>query len=250
MAGRVRLVPEQAARIARLGPDAVCLQEVTVRAAPLWKHALRRIGLECVSHPAVRAPDESRTRRLSVLTATRTRVGAEPVEGVPWPERALTVRLTDGLELVNVHSPISSTPGLVKVRTHEAVHAYLSRRSDSACVLCGDLNTPRREHPDGQVWTFARDRYGRLRSERGERWDQAELALIRGLEPYGFRDAFRTLHGYSEREPSWEWPKWGGGWRLDHLIVSAHVEVRSCHYEHDWRRAGLSDHSALVAELA
>ncbi len=157
---------------------------------------------------------------------------------------------SEGLELVNVHSPISPTPGLVKVRTHEAVHAYLRERTGAPCVLCGDLNTPRREHPDGRVWTFARDRSGRLVPDRGERWDTAELALIRGLEPYGFRDAFRDLHGYDEREPSWEWPKTGGGYRLDHLIVSSRVTVSACRYEHDWRRAGLSDHSPLVAELS
>jgi exonuclease III len=185
-----------------------------------------------------------------VLTATREpAVEVRGIEGVPWPERVLVVRLAGGLELVNVHSPISATPGLVKVCTHEAVHAYLSMRAGGACALCGDLNTPRREHPDGRVWTFARDRYGRLRPERGERWDEAELALIRGLEPFGFRDAFRALHGYAAREPSWEWPRWGGGWRLDHLIVSAGVTVSECRYEHEWRRAGLSDHSALVAEL-
>jgi endonuclease/exonuclease/phosphatase family metal-dependent hydrolase len=209
-----------------------------------------------VSHPrlAAAAPTaggEPRKRRLSVLTATRDPVEMASVDGVPWPERALAVRVAGaGLELVNVHSPISPTPGLVKVRTHEAVQAYLRTRADGACALCGDLNTPRREHPDGRVWTFARDRYGRLRPDRGERWDAAELALIRGLEPYGFRDAFRSLHGYTEREPSWEWPRWGGGYRLDHLIVSAGVAVSACRYEHEWRRAGLSDHSALIAELA
>ncbi len=252
VAGKVTRMPEQAVRVARLRPDVVCLQEITARAAPLWEHALRTLGLEHVSHPPPPAgpPGERRGRRLAVLTATRapvTWVGG--IDGVPWPERALVVRLEDGLELVNVHSPISQTPGLVKVETHEAVHAYLRGRASAACSLCGDLNTPRREHPDGRVWTFARDSYGRLREERGERWDAAELALIRGLEPYGFRDAFRSLHGYAEREPTWEWPKWGGGWRLDHLIVSSSVRVSECRYEHEWRRAGLSDHSPLVAEI-
>jgi exonuclease III len=251
VAGRVRTVPEQAARIARARPDLVCLQEVTIGAAPLWEHALRSLGLEPFLHPAAWSETEPRKRRLAVVTGVRGRVAhVGGIEGVPWPERALVVQLDDGLELVNLHSPISQTPKLVKVRTHEAVHAYLSGRADCACVLCGDLNTPRREHPDGRVWTFARDRYGRLRPERGERWDAAELALIRGLEPLGFRDAFRTLHGYGEREPSWEWPRWGGGYRLDHLIVSADVSVGACHYEHGWRRAGLSDHSALLAEIS
>jgi exonuclease III len=153
------------------------------------------------------------------------------------------------LELVNVHSPISPSPGLAKILTHEALQAYLIERRQSPCALCGDLNTPRREHADGTAWTFARDRYGRLRADRGERWDQAELSLIRGLERHGYRDAFRALHGYAQREPSWEWPRWGGGYRLDHLVVSSRVTVDACYYAHDWRRAGLSDHSALIAEV-
>jgi len=50
-------------------------------------------------------------------------------------------------------------------------------------------------------------------------------------------------------ELSWEWARWGGGYRLDHLIVSANVLVENCHYEHGWREEGLSDHSALIARL-
>ena len=73
--------------------------------------------------------------------------------------------------------------------------------------MCGDLNTPRREHPDGSVWTFARDRYGAYAQDRGERWDSAESAVIRGLEARGYRDAFRALHGFAEREPTWGWPR-------------------------------------------
>ncbi len=85
------------------------------------------------------------------------------------------------------------------------------------------------------MWTFARDRYGRARPERGEGWDEAELALIRGLEGAGFRDAFRELHGSELKELSWERPSWGGGYRLDHRIVSAEVAVSEVGYLHDWR---------------
>jgi endonuclease/exonuclease/phosphatase family metal-dependent hydrolase len=152
------------------------------------------------------------------------------------------------LEVVNVHSPISPKPGLAKVRTHEAVHAHLSR-APGPRLVCGDLNTPRREHRDGRVWTFARDRYGRLRADRGERWDVAELALIKGLEDEGFRDAFRSLHGLEQKEPSWVWQRWGGGYRLDHLIVSGEVRAPVCGYLHQWRDEGLSDHSPLVAHI-
>jgi exodeoxyribonuclease III len=247
VAGRLSRIAEQAARVAAIEPDVVCLQEVTARSAPLWEHALRLIGLEHVVHP----PPQPRAgrRRLSVLTGARLPLEVRPLDDVPWPERVLAARVGAELELINLHSPISQTPGLVKVQTHEALFAYLKQQASCPLAVCGDLNTPRKEHPDGRVWTFARDRYGRLRPERGERWDQAELALIRGLEPYGYRDAFRSLHGYGAREPTWEWPEHGGGWRLDHLIVSEPVIVHSCRYAHDWRRAGLSDHSALVAEI-
>ncbi|HEY8763452.1 MAG TPA: hypothetical protein VIM18_04650 [Solirubrobacteraceae bacterium] len=108
---------------------------------------------------------------------------------------------------------------------------------------------PADRHPDGRVWTFARTRTGKLRPDRGERWDVAELSLIKGLEAHGFRDAFRELYGPQVRELSWEWQQWGGGYRLDHLIVSREVAVREVTYVHDWRRAGLSDHSPLAATL-
>ena len=97
--------------------------------------------------------------------------------------------------------------------------------------------------------TFARDTKGRLRPERGERWDRAELALVKGLEAHGWRDAFRAVHGYGRRERSWTWPN-GGGYRLDHVIVSAEVAPVAAEYRHEWRETGLSDHSGLAAELA
>ena len=75
------------------------------------------------------------------------------------------------------------------------------------------------------------------------------LALIRGLEPFGYRDAFRALHPADTDEISWGWARWDGGYRLDHLIVSSLVAVEECRYLHGWREEGLSDHSPLLATL-
>jgi endonuclease/exonuclease/phosphatase family metal-dependent hydrolase len=247
VAGRRTRLEEQADRVLALEPDLVCLQEVTPVTVAAWLERLADAGLSGVVAPLPASREGSRP--LAVLTASRHPIEVVPVADVPWPERVLAVR--DGtLEVVNVHSPISPKPELAKVRTHEAVFEHL-RSGTGPRVVLGDLNTPRREHPDGSVWTFARDRNGRLRAERGERWDAAESALIRGLEPHGFRDVFRELNGFDSKEPTWEWPRWGGGWRLDHLIASSEVTVTECTYRHDWRREdGLSDHSALVAELS
>ncbi|HWE08923.1 MAG TPA: endonuclease/exonuclease/phosphatase family protein [Solirubrobacteraceae bacterium] len=249
VAGKVQRLVAQAAHVIDQEPDLVCLQEVTVRTAPQWTSLLASAGL---THTVVADPRDAvaaaRTRPLLTLTAARMPQEPVAVTAAPWPERVLATRVT-GAEVVNVHSPISPKPGLAKVMTHEAVHAHVASGAGPRLV-CGDLNTPRKEHPDGRVWTFARDRSGRLVPERGPRWDEAELALVKGLEQYGFRDAFREVHGLERREFSWEWPRTGGGYRLDHLIVSAEIAVSECRYLHQWRRAGLSDHSPLLADIS
>jgi len=247
VAGRKSRLQEQADRVLGTEPDLICLQEVTPVTAAGWSERLAEAGLEAVVAPLPKAREGSRP--LAVLTAAREPLEVVPLDGVPWPERVLAAR-AGPLEIVNVHSPISAKAGLVKVLTHEAVFRHVAVGTGPRIVL-GDLNTPRKELSDGSVWTFARTRSGRLREDRGERWDAAESALIRGLEPRGFRDVFRELNGFEHKEPSWEWPRTGGGYRLDHLIASAEVTVTACSYRHDWRRDdGLSDHSALVAELS
>jgi len=236
---------EQAELVSAAGADVICLQELTPATVPTWVERLGAYHVEVAEMPAAR---ES-SRPLGVLIASRSRPRLVPVPDVPWPERVLAVQLEHALEVVNVHSPISPKPGLAKVLTHEAVFRHLLAETGHARLVCGDLNTPRREHADGTVWTFARTRSGVLRRERGTRWDAAETALIRGLEPSGFRDAFRARHGHAVKEVSWTWPR-GGGYRLDHLIVSEEVEVIECGYRHEWRtELKLSDHSPLVTEL-
>jgi exonuclease III len=244
VAGRVRAQTEQAAAILAVGADVVALQEITVRTEPLWRAALSDAGFSVLSARAGLPSGRSR-RRLFVLTAARDGLEALPSPAdVPWPERVLCSQLAGGIEVTNLHSPIAPAPELAKIRTHEAVAAHLAGGSGPR-VLCGDLNTPRREYPDGRLLTFAHDTTGRLREERGERWDRAERALVRDL---GWVDAFRVLHGYEERSASWTFKDDRGGWRLDHVLVSG-LDVVASAYAHDWRRAGLSDHSALVVDL-
>jgi exonuclease III len=93
--------------------------------------------------------------------------------------------------------------------------------------------------------TFAHDTNGRLRPERGERWDAAERALIRDL---GWVDAFRAVNGYGTRDASWTFSGDRGGWRLDHVLVDG-LSVVAASYAHEWRVRGLSDHSALIVDL-
>lgn len=236
---RTSVLASQAAAIAEREPDVVALQEITARSRPLWEAALATIGL-----PHVVCSWPPRPRRTVVLIAARELDPADSLE-VPWPETALAARLGD-VTVHNAHVP-NAANGWVKPDTLAALRAGLAAGSGPR-VLCGDFNTPRREHPDGTVISFARDTRERLRPERGERWDNAELGIVPGLRDLGFIDAFRALHGYARKEPSWVF-RHGGGWRLDHAFVSAELEPVAATYHHAWRDNGLSDHSAIEVDL-
>ena len=256
MARRVSALVEQATAVAEREPDVLALQEVTKRTLPFWRSACASLGL-----PHVRASldhaDPARQpasrRRTGVLIAAREPLSAGVAAlPAPWPETVLSAQLRGSLvEVCCAHVP-NAANGWVKVETLEAIRAGLEKAPPGPRVLCGDLNTPRRESPDGEVISFGRDSRGRLRPDRGARWDEAELGVVPRLAELGYRDAFRSLHGYASREPSWTWERvagHGGGWRLDHLFASAQLEPLACVYHHEWRQRGLSDHSALEADL-
>ena len=142
------------------------------------------------------------------MLASRTpfREVCDPI-AVPWPETSLCAAVETGrgpVEVLCLHVP-NAANGLIKIKTLQAIRHCLAIAEPGPRVLCGDLNTPRRELPTGEVISFARDRRGRLRPERGAEWDAAELAVVPGLEQLGYRDAYRALHGYGTPEPSWTW---------------------------------------------
>ena len=254
MAGRVARQAEQAGWVASREWDLVCLQEILPTTLGAWRRALRDQGMRDVRSsldewiPGEPPPDG---RRLGVLTAARAPLEVIASAYPPWPERLLTtrVRCERPFELHNLHSPISQKPDRVKLRTHRAIHAHLARGHALPQLLAGDLNTPRRELPDGEIWSFARTARGSLRADRGETWERDELAPIRGLEEHGFRDLFRDLHGFDRDAISFAAGRSGKGWRLDHILGSRQFRAVACEYDEGPRLAGLSDHSPVWAEL-
>jgi endonuclease/exonuclease/phosphatase family metal-dependent hydrolase len=251
VAGRVRTVEAQAAAVAALAPDVIALQEIRAAAADIWRELLAGHGyphsLVILEGPTPREPQ----RRLGVMIAARDPLVAVPVPPVPWPERLVAARVTlagKPLVLYNLHAPTSAREDEVKVRTLEAVAAHLAHDDGAPTALVGDLNTPQYESREGEVRSFARTRAGNIRPSHGERHDRAELAIVPGLAGSGFTDAFRACHGYTARDRSWMYPNRRMGYRLDHIFIR-HVGVAACAYEHSVRERGLSDHSALCAEL-
>ncbi len=258
VARRSSRIVEQATALAGRAPDVVALQEVTRRTLPLWRSAFELLGLthvRCSLDAATPAAGSAR-RTTGVMLASRAPLSdARRAFVMPWPETALgagTDTARGPVEIYCVHVP-NAANGLVKIQTLQAVRRGLEAAEPAARVLCGDLNTPRRELPDGEVISFARDSRGRLRPERGPEWDAAELSIVPGLEELGYRDVYRALHGYATPQPSWTWKRiagHNGGWRIDHIFASAQLRPIASVYHHAWRDSELSDHSALEADLA
>jgi exonuclease III len=252
VAGRLSRLSEQVARVLDHRADVVCLQEVIPNALPGWSSGLEAAGY-AIAASAV-APGATRVHRLGVLVAARHALTAlAPAAELPWPERVLAADVRppgwpQALRVVCLHAPLSKSADQAKVRTFEVVYASLSSLGDQLpAVLCGDLNTPRYEARDGVVQTFAQTRSGRLRPQFGERHDRAERTILAGAP--GWRDAFRTLHGYEARDRSWKTGR-HPGYRLDHILVSPALTVLACAYDHGARESGLSDHSAMSATIA
>lgn len=251
VAGRVKGCAAQIERVLDHGAGVVCLQEITPTSRDAWVEGLEGAGYHVAVSPYRVDPQGS--RRLTTLIA-----GLEPLDpavqvpGLPWPERHLAVRTPiDGLtaEVHTLHAPLSQKPDRVKVRTLEALFEAVTAGDGLARVVTGDLNTPSYESREGAIQTFARTRSGRIRPEYGERHDRAELLLIGELPERGWTDAFRTLHGYTARDRSYMFANRKFGWRLDHILLSPELEPVACEYLHEWREQGLSDHSAMWADV-
>jgi exonuclease III len=258
VARRSSRIVEQATALARREPDIVALQEVTQRTVSLWRSAFKLLGLIHVRASLDHADPvrQPATRRVTgVMVAARSPLGdLRHTLAVPWPETALgaAVETTVGpVQLYCVHVP-NAANGLVKIETLQAIRRGLATANLAPRVLCGDLNTPRRELPTGEVISFARDSRGRLRPDRGPDWDAAELGVVPGLQELGYHDVYRAVHGYSAWDPSWTWKRIAGhegGWRIDHMFASSQLRPIACRYHHAWRENDLSDHSALEADL-
>ena len=185
---RTSVLAEQAAALAGREPDVVALQEVTRRSWPLWRAALTTIGLPHArrsldgADPGREPPTRRRTGVViaapDARCATRRRSRCRGRRRRSRPQ-------TGGVTVAHAHVP-NAANGWIKPDTLAALRAGLEPTTGPR-ILCGDLNTPRRELADGTVLSFARDSRGRLREERGERWDAASSASSPGCGISGSR---------------------------------------------------------------
>lgn len=216
----------------RYDADVLVLQETLCSRGPDLCHALRREGYRY----GVSAPRGPRDRGLCVLARgpVRRRRASLPPHAAIHPRGWLELDLAGaGFRLAAVYGPAE---GPEISAFWEAAAGWLSCRSRAPFLMLGDYNA-------GASGVDA-DRY-RFRAGPA-------FAALAGL---GLVDLWRREHG-DRREHTWFSHRPGGtvgrGFRIDHAFASAGLAARArhCWYDHTVRQRRLSDHSALVVDLA
>ena len=239
-----RDITRQVEAVLANGPDVMVMQEVRAASFPALAERFAEAGLAHFATSASSIAGFRLARYVAVASRFPFELAAA-VEG-PAPETSVCVEVAapgGGFELVGVYVPSIARKDGVKVPTQHAMHARVAAAGARPQVICGDFNSPMAESANGEVTLFFKP--SRPLEYAGER------ALMHGLVELGMRDAFRDCNGWEVDSPSWFWKNRGrtGGYRLDHIFVSPHFEVRRCWYDHSVREAGLSDHSAMFAEV-
>ena len=230
VAGRVRRQPEQAAAVAAIGADVVALQEVTARTLPLWRAALADAGL---AHVETRA---GRARRDAAAAAARRAHGRARAARAP-PAAARRARgpsacSASGRRRRGHQPPLADR---ARARAGQGPHPRGGRRLPRGAPArargSSAATSTRRAAscPTATCSPSPTTARGRLRPERGERWDAAERALVHDLRastagptPTARCTATATARraGRSRNDR--------GGWRLDHVLVHGLEPVACC----------------------
>lgn len=166
-----------------------------------------------------------------------------------FPEKILNAEVAleeTTIDLWNVRAVPGSMYGEEKIKILENTYGRITAAGEKPRILAGDFNAPKAETAEGEVVSWGEDREGAI----GERWTNAELDILTGLDEVGMVDVFRTINGFGEIEVlDISHPTKGGerfsGKRFDHLLASSDLRPESCRYE----EGGLdcSDHAPLVA---
>lgn len=205
-------------------PDIVTLQEMRGRHVNNVRDRLTKAGLGF----SYMSTADSDTQN-GLFIAARSPIDA----GDFIPDRTGICHMLEseiaGLTLLPVHFPQKAA----QVPLFET----LLQDSDSLlgldAVVIGDLNCGL-PFEDSTAKTFANARH------------------FQACKDAGWIDAYRQANGASARDYSWISPRSGRGFRYDHALISPSLSPRlsAVRYDHRVREMGLSDHSALLLDLA
>lgn len=254
------LITEQADWLESLDkvPDVLLLQEVNLNRRGEWHDVLTdRLGYDAIvdtidwgseldnSNGHLTATLEGCELNQQTIDGKAVVSGETAAEafGTAYPEKILVTDVIYGNTQIECWN-VRAVPGRSYPEEKQAIFEYvfdqIEADREQPRILAGDLNTPKRELPDGQAVT-----YGYHRSKEMQRNAMAaELNVLKGLGHFGMVDVFRALHGYGEID---QVDVSHSGRRIDHLFASETLDPSKCWY------ASLeevpSDHAPLIAEF-
>jgi exonuclease III len=244
IAGRVKARSVQIEWIASERADVLALQEVA-RASDLRKK-LSDLGFEYFV-----STEQTDGRNKLVAIASRKPFRRISALAVPFPERAISCRITlkgEEVELHCVSVPPGSQYGRIKIEFLEAVISGISTR-DRPQLLVGDFNCPQVMEPEVMTWAKRRvkDNEWRLlktyKGIDGKRWDEAERKIL--CPRAEMKDAYKFLNGVAiDTYPA---KTKGGPNCFDHMIATVEIMPSRIRVA-DTVTPKLGDHAALVAE--
>jgi exodeoxyribonuclease III len=237
--------------LAAHAPDVVCVQE-TKCAADVFPHAE-------LAAAGYRAVDHSCGRWNGVALLVREGRSVEDVQvGLPGEPDATEARWidarVDGIRVASVYVVNGRTPDdpMFRAKLHflEAMRDRVEDLLvDGPVVVAGDLNVA---PEDRDVWDPAVFAGGTHTHPEERRRLQAILAT-------GMVDAYRAVEPDAPGFTFWDYRvgafRRGMGMRIDAVLASRHLEVRSCTVDTVFRRNNAagdkpSDHAPLVVDLA
>lgn len=226
-----------AAQLRRWRPDIVALSEF--RGTPPSQTLAARLSARGLVRQQTTV-DPHRPARNSLLVASRYPLRSLSLAG-PRPESTrwlpLAVEAPQPFALAAMHAPNMVTGR--KYPFLDAVHGVARRWRNGPALIIGDTNS------------------GRMGvDEESSAFTPKEEAWIDTMEAEGWSDAFRLLHP-RKRDYTWYSPNAGNGFRLDQAFPNTELVPRLKRVRHLWgksrgdpRREALSDHAALIVDLA
>jgi len=176
--------------------------------------------------------------------------------------KIFTPNFPEGIEFVTAHIPNGSGYGWIKVEHFRILSQALIESPDSPRVLTGDFNEPQAFLSSGQIVSFRskiKDNGGvnisgiyskntpeGIPQQKAE-WGRSVRDVL-SHHAHGMTNVYEHIHGMHPT-PVTHLVRGAGERCFDHGFVSRHCKIIDSGYHHEWRRSGLSDHSALWFEI-
>ena len=250
--------------------DVLTFQEVPEKHSKDFLTRLEKLGY-CHLHYAWKGTkfDSGKWIRHGVLIAAKHRleVMGKWIGQAKFPDLFAHVKIFSpsflkGIEFVSAHIPNGSGYGWIKVEHFRILSQALIESPDSPRILTGDFNEPQAFLSSGQIVSFrskikenggvnisgvyTKNTPEGIPQQKAE-WGRSVRDVL-SHHAHGMKNVYEQIHGM-QPTPVTHLVGGTGERCFDHGFASRHCEIIDSGYHHEWRRSGLSDHSALWFEI-